>query len=393
MKQQEPYRLLFPLGTLFGLLGVGVWYLIGLGSTHAALVKVAHADIMMGGFLLVFSAGFLMTAVPKFSGTFPASKTEVNGTFAVTLALLTSTLISPSLFYTLAALLTSILILFAVRRLPKRTRGLPTNFVFVPLGLLCSLLGSLLLLLASFGFLIDFQAMGKLFFHYGMMHCLVLGVGSLLIPAILGFGPLPLSSIVLKEWKWGWLNVPYALATVLMLALIFESRVDTQIGRALRFVVVSFVALVCWRIHRFPKIRSTSAWFVWAAAWSVFVGNFLSLVFPLKTITAMHFTFIGGFSLLTLTVATRVVLAHGGHGLDDEKKSRNLILAGFSVLFATLFRVTADLYPQHHLALLMSAAIVWLFGFFVWTLRFLRLVLNFSGTEEHAATKNERHAK
>lgn len=375
MRVTEPYRIFFPFGLLFGLLGVGFWLLVGMGSDLASLLKVAHADLMMGGFLLAFSIGFLMTAVPKFSGTNAAQPVEISSMFVATLALLISVGFGSAFFYLFALIQVLILVVFAARRIPKRTRALPTNFVFVPLGLLCALIGSFLLLCDQFELFQEARGFAKLLFHYGLMHCLVLGAGSLLIPAILGFGPLPLSSVALKEWTWGKIKVPYVLAVFLLLSFAVESFVDTTLGRGVRFGVVAFVALVCWRIFSLPKVKSISAGFIWASAWAIFAGNFLAFVAPERAVSAIHLTFVGGFSLLTLTVATRVVLAHGGHGLEAEKTSRALLLSGASVLVASLLRVGVEVFPTHSVSLLTSAAFVWVLGFVLWASRFLRLAL------------------
>src|ERR1035441_7972006 len=71
-----PYRLLFPLGILCGLLGVGHWVLWSVGwlsESHAFF----HASIQVQGFLTCFVVGFLMTALPRFLGSEPARRSEV----------------------------------------------------------------------------------------------------------------------------------------------------------------------------------------------------------------------------------------------------------------------------------------------------------------------------
>src|SRR6476646_10948863 len=69
---RDPYRLFFPLGILFGLAGVAIWplYSFGLTATYSGR---SHAFVQIYGFLYAFVAGFLLTAVPRFTGTQPPS--------------------------------------------------------------------------------------------------------------------------------------------------------------------------------------------------------------------------------------------------------------------------------------------------------------------------------
>src|SRR5262249_57767801 len=69
---REPYRVFFPLGMLFGLCGVAIWPLYSFGVT-ATYSGRSHAFVQIFGFLYAFIAGFLLTAVPRFTGTQPPS--------------------------------------------------------------------------------------------------------------------------------------------------------------------------------------------------------------------------------------------------------------------------------------------------------------------------------
>ena len=64
----DPYRIFFPLGVLLGTAGVSIWLLYWLGLT-AGYSGRAHAFVQIEGFLYAFIAGFLLTAIPRFTGT------------------------------------------------------------------------------------------------------------------------------------------------------------------------------------------------------------------------------------------------------------------------------------------------------------------------------------
>src|SRR5690348_4847137 len=80
-----PYRLLFPIGVLCGLIGVGHWLFWSLGWVAEGRTFF-HATLQVQGFLTCFAVGFLMTALPRFLGAAPASLFEVGCVLAASLA-------------------------------------------------------------------------------------------------------------------------------------------------------------------------------------------------------------------------------------------------------------------------------------------------------------------
>src|SRR5690606_39790595 len=64
------------LGLLFSIWAAAVWVLFGLGAKTPYPGRL-HADLMIGGFLFLFSAGFLMTAVPRFTGAMNVTRIEL----------------------------------------------------------------------------------------------------------------------------------------------------------------------------------------------------------------------------------------------------------------------------------------------------------------------------
>jgi uncharacterized protein involved in response to NO len=85
----------------------------------------------------------------------------------------------------------------------------------------------------------------------------------------------------------------------------------------------------------------------------------------------MHLFYISGLSLLTLMIATRVTLSHGGHGTQLEIKSKSLkVIIGLFVL-AALTRMSAGFIPVLYLSHLFYAASVWIIGMLVWAVVFL----------------------
>src|SRR5215472_3792738 len=72
-KPTDPYRIFFPLGIILGAMGVTIWPLYYYGITEGYSGR-AHAFVQTDGFLYAFIAGFLLTAIPRFTGTEPPSR-------------------------------------------------------------------------------------------------------------------------------------------------------------------------------------------------------------------------------------------------------------------------------------------------------------------------------
>src|SRR5438034_7409234 len=69
-KPADPYRIFFPLGIVLGAMGVSIWPLYYFGLTEGYSGR-AHAFVQTDGFLYSFILGFLLTAIPRFTGTQP----------------------------------------------------------------------------------------------------------------------------------------------------------------------------------------------------------------------------------------------------------------------------------------------------------------------------------
>ena len=67
-KPIDAYRLFFPLGIVLGTFGVAIWPLYNYGVL-AGFSGRAHAFVQTNGFLYAFILGFLLTAIPRFTGT------------------------------------------------------------------------------------------------------------------------------------------------------------------------------------------------------------------------------------------------------------------------------------------------------------------------------------
>lgn len=363
----DAYRYFFPAGWIFGVWGVLLWILfpwnlVSYPGTH-------HPEIMVGGFFLCFVCGFLMTAAPKFTSSFGPTKRDQNTSFLL-IAILVASLMSPQkvYFYGAVCLVFMFLIYYMLMRFLNRRSAPPDSFVFVGFGLLTGLLSSVILF---FGQILDLpyflSSLGRLLFLQAYILCLILGVGSRLIPALLGFAPLPTEANNRKQQ----VGTFVFLAVLFLLSFVIEALGAFVSAQVFRSIVITFMAVRFWNLHKFPQRKVYQSWWIWVAAYFVVLGHWGIVFFPSARIHLLHLILVSGLGLMTLMIASRVTLSHGKHDMGIEKNSKALFLGAFLMCAAGATRasagITAHIYQSH----LLYASYLWIGGLIVWGWIFL----------------------
>ena len=360
----EPFRLLFPLAFVLGVAGVAHWVLYTTGAIGTYLGRF-HATTQTQAFLVAFAAGFLLTALPKRTGTPPASWLEIGALLGllpvVSLATLFDAQVIGQIAYAAALL---IIAQFAIRRFASRAAGRrpPASFALVPIGLVSGLVGAVL---TSAGLAESAPVwtleLGRRLAYEGMFTCLTLGIGAFFLPlAGRGEGAPDLD----KGKKFT--LVAYVAAGLLIVAgLVVEVGGAPQIGALIRGVV-ALAVLVASGAYRVPSRPGANRWLLWIAAWAIPLGLLGAALFPDHRVEALHVMFVGGFGLLAFAVSTHVVLGHTGH--EAAQSGRPWPVLAFGALFAVAMgaRVSVTAVPEHYFGWLGAAASLWLAGATAW---------------------------
>lgn len=365
----EPYRLFFPLGTLFAVWGVSIWifFHIGLIQDYPGAL---HSHVMIGGFLFSFALGFLMTAIPRFTGTNLAGQREVLAVF-IPLGLLP---VTPLFFrdvrfaFALPLLASHLaLFFFAIPRFVKRKTIIPESFVFLGAGLLSSFVGILIELGVGAGQLSpEWMNLARALFLQCFLLCLVIGVGSRLVPALLGWAMHPaVQTGLFKSTKFRRILFTI-LAALFPVSYVLEVNGLVLAGRGLRLAITLLITLRYWRILSLPSNRTKLAWSLWVSAWAIPLGMVGTLIWPFLHIHFLHLIFVAGLGLMTFMVATRVVLAHGGYSLLLESSMGSLLGMGGLACLAALIRLSAGVFPIDYFLQLDLAALCWLAMVALW---------------------------
>lgn len=362
---ENPFRIFFPIAWVMALLGGGLWLFFGAGLVGYPVFS--HPQSMIGGFLIGHVVGFLLTAGPRFTGTrLRLSSIELMVTLIPYLALCLTALLGgrTSFFYSLTAVLLGLIAVLGYR-FSRRTKLPPPQFLFLPVGLLAALLGAVL---GAFGVATEVT---RLLVYEAFLLSLVLGVGSRLAPFLLGHSanqPDAVSATSANP-----LHRVLIYLSLFWLSCIFEVLWSdgALVARLVRGAVVLSLMILEWKIARRPRSTTKQAMALWLSAWTLGAGLILSAYTPWR-VHAMHIFYIGGMGLLTLMIATRVLLAHGSQRLLLEQTSRTLLPVAMALLLAASARSLGGLLPGAQLLWIYGPALLWIVAVFSWGVVFLR---------------------
>ena len=351
---------------MFLLWGALIWLPLLWNPTDYPVL--AHRYLMLNGFFGCFACGFLMTAVPKFSQTLTASWFEINFFILVTcFGVWAAYSDNSSLVLSISALQPLIILFFLVTRIFHRKQNPPYSFLFLAVGLILWLLSAL----ASI--FVDPEAFKSL--HYeAAIGCIILGVGSRLIPGILGHVDIvsaqrQRSEKLIPLYR----AVPLPFLLIILSFLISYFLPETS-GQILRALVVFLVGIVFWRLHKAPASRSALTWSIWIASWMIALSFGFKAFWQEGLIHMSHAFFISGIVLLTLLVATRVLQSHGP---KEEKleHSKLLYLITFFLVLSAATRVSAFLLPHLYLSHLAYSSFILSLAVIIWSIKYLRFIL------------------
>lgn len=363
--RREPFRIFFPLGVLLSWVGIGHWllYAAGASSTYSCMF---HGLVQMQSVIMAFAVGFLLTALPRRTQAPPATRIEL-----MLLGVMLIAIAGASLFerWALAQAtylgLLLLLLQFAIRRFLGRAAGRrpAAAFVLVPLAALHGILGAGLITAPEIaGAPVWMSRLGRLLVQQGVFFCLVVGVGSLVLPLMAGAPPPPdLGSSRRESWK----ALAYLAAGIAIFAsLALEEMGFARGGPLLRALTVGLGlgAAGAWRL---PVRPGTHRKLVWLSAWLMPAGLVASALWPDYRVPALHILFIGGFALMAFGVATHVAVSHLDMAQLAVSRQPVVIALGAAFLIALAARLAADA-SETYFAHLGWAAALWILGSAAW---------------------------
>ncbi len=372
------FRPFFLGATIYAVLIMAVW-LAWLGGQFSWGVPWAlpivgspfawHAHEMVFGFAVAAIAGFLLTAIPNWTGALPLSGLPLALLFLTWLAgravMAVSGLLAPAVVAIVDLAFLPLLGSFAAVSL--FVRPAPRNLVF--LAVVAAFTGANVVYhLAAAGIISVPDEMGSMRFALMLVVLMVSIIGGRIIPAFshnwlhLNLGAVPMPRRV------AWLDVA-SIASIALLALILLVPVPRAVegGVALAAALLNGARLFLWR--GWTTWRAPIVWILHLGyAWLV-VGLLLAALATVTTripmVAALHALGAGAVATMILAVMSRASLGHTGRPLTAPP----LIVWAYALItLAALLRVAGALVgSQLYAALLTGAALAWIaaFGLFV----------------------------
>lgn len=379
MACEEPFRAFFPLGLLAGICGVMLWPLFFAG-VDPIYPGTTHARLMIEGFLGAFVLGFLGTAGPRLTGTPHFTAGELFSLLAFYGATVSAHI--AGLYWLGDTLFLALLVVYAAFmgwRFAKREDLPPPGFVLVGLGFLGAIAGAGCLALSEIAgnhgvMLPKVMTGGGILLNQVWVLFLVLGVGSFLLPKFLEIKGQP-EFVESRTPPPGWAKhaifagvVGLVITALFLLDLFVDAPCLTALGRFISAAAFLFSQIP---MHRTAAPRVTITRWLHVSMGFTLLGLLFPVVWPLQHVADLHVIFIGGFSLITMTVATRVVLGHSGFGRLFSMPLPFLAGAALLLSGSMVLRFSADFVIPLRGGWISVAAYCWMAGAVLWGWRVL----------------------
>lgn len=364
----EPFRALFPLGMVLGVIGILLWplYYSGILSTYPL---ASHLRLMIYGFLGCFVFGFLFTAGPRLLSCPKPNKAIVSVFFATSIAAAIASFLSSAVSDALFIFQISIVIGLGAFGFAKRGDLPPPGFILGITGLVCALVGAVNMLLLSLGEggALSYQ-LSRILLFQAFPALPLIGIGAFFFPKLSGAPnpqDLPTNPKITSAWVTRALFATAAV-TAFVVSVVLEIQGLHSFAYGLRAVTFGGYLLSETPLLVRPRQPNTQLIHLLICSASIVVCFALVGLFPAQKTAWLHGFFICGLTGSIILVATRVVFGHSGN-FQLAKTSRSPLLIAIWVLtFAAAARVAADFWPAvrttHHL----YAAAAWLIVAAIW---------------------------
>jgi uncharacterized protein involved in response to NO len=309
--------------------------------------------------------GFLLTAMPGLTKSAPCSRGELAIAVIAAVTLVVAAVLGAIRVAEVATAASLLLLISAfARRLRSARANRPAEVLFVGFGLLLGLTGAVWQIVLG-----RFEPFAARLLSLGLVLSLVLGLGGLLVPAFTGMRtPLAIPGLSAAHEKQRRTAFYLVIIAVLAAAFVVESQGWNPLGAWLRAAAATVMVVWVWKLIRLPGRRDAPAWAMWSSGWLILAGLWVVALAPRFGLAALHLIFIGGFSLLTLGVGTRVVVAHGQHPLTDER--RVLSWTPIALIAAALIsRLAAEWMPTRSNVYLAASGTLWILAWLLWATR------------------------
>lgn len=372
----QGFRPFFLAGSLWAVVAIAVWiWMLLTGASFPSRFDPLswHIHEMLFGFVMAVVAGFLLTAIPNWTGRLPISGPRLMGLAGLWLlgrVVVMMSLLMPEWLATLADLAFPAALVAAAAREIIAGRNWRNLIVLAPVTVLGA--GNLLMHLQVMGagvpdglsWRVALAALGVLLSVIGgrivpsFTRNWLVKKGATRLPAPMGW-PDRVALAFLHTALFGWAIFP-ASPFIGWLAIVAAA---TNLWRVAR-----------WRgafTREEPLLLILHVGYVWLAVSSGLLGLAALTAFVPET-AAVHALTVGAIGTMTLAVMTRATRGHTGRPLSADLPTTLIFVL---VTAAALFRVGAEFQSHGALTLIVVAAALWAAAFLLFVVAYARMLL------------------
>jgi len=375
------------MALLAGMLGAMLWplyYASQLPGFPEALKlafypNLAHAHLMIEGFVGGFAVGFVGTALPKLLAA-PALKSwQVMTLFALHFSYcachLTGWVRTGDLLF--ATMMLLLIVPLLIRVTPGKTVP-PPSMLLAAMGLLSGTLGAAWM--GGFGFNGNmlYYAFAQRLLYQAFILLPLLGIGGYIFPMILGttnYQAQLNGNKITKAWKAKALESVVLGALLILTYWIEVQSAPPDQAKSMAWVRLALCFVWLTKESGWLRRKTTAKGvmpFALRAGIVCLLGSMITTgIFQQHRIALDHSLYIGGFGLITMMVATRVLFGHSGQGEKFKLWIKPLTITTGLLLFTMLTRATADFFPRVVISHHVYAAVLWVIVSLIWGIALL----------------------
>jgi hypothetical protein len=333
---------------------------------------------MIEGFVGGFAVGFISTSLPKLLSAPPFRPWQIFTLLGLHTSYSLSHLagfvrVGDALFATMMVMLLVMLVLQIILRKTVP----PPAMILAAMGIFSGTLGAAWMATAGFTGNILGYAFAQRLLYQAFILLPLLGIGAYIFPMILGtthYQTKINENKITTAWK-----IKAAESGLLGTLIILSYWIEVQAGTPDQAKSMSWVRLaLCfvWLTKESGWLRHNTAKgtmsFGLKAGIVCVLGSMLTTgIFQQHRIALDHSLYAGGFALITMMVAARVLYAHSGQEEKFRLWIKPLTITSGLILFTMLTRVTADFFPRVVISHHIYAALLWVIVSFIWGIALL----------------------